>query len=355
VNTFSETFLLGASLTAHSAEGGNFANDWWRWEQRPGHIGDGTTSHGAAGHFERFEADFDLARKLGHRAHFFSLEWSRLQPTPDTFDEAAFDHYEAVFNTLSTHGIEPVCALHHVTLPQWFAEEGGWQSRGAVARFSLYARRVADAFGSRCRWWIPILEPMHAVEKAHLRGLWPPGRRSLRAGIAALRHMTRAHAAAHRILHEQRPDVLVGAAIRARLFEPRDVNSAWDLKTALREHQRCNRLVLDALTRGCWPKPLRDQPEVRDSLDFIGLSYYGKETTYFRLGPPSGLFARSLSRTAHPQGLRRLLDELGRYGKPLLVTGNGVNTRNDEERCRLLLDHLAVGNRPPRLFSSLLP
>src|SRR5207248_5762340 len=35
---FPENFLWGTATAAHQVEGGNRGNDWWAWEQVPGHI-----------------------------------------------------------------------------------------------------------------------------------------------------------------------------------------------------------------------------------------------------------------------------------------------------------------------------
>jgi beta-glucosidase len=44
----------------------------------------------------RWEEDVELMRDLGHNAHRLSLEWSRIEPRPGEFDEAALDHYQQV-------------------------------------------------------------------------------------------------------------------------------------------------------------------------------------------------------------------------------------------------------------------
>src|SRR5439155_22431519 len=70
---FPDSFLWGASTSAHQVEGGNTNNDWSAWEEA-GHV---SVSAGAAcDHFHRFRVVFDLARWLQYIAHRFSLVWS---------------------------------------------------------------------------------------------------------------------------------------------------------------------------------------------------------------------------------------------------------------------------------------
>ena len=79
-------FLCGASTASHQVEGGNRYNDWWDFEQAgrlPFQSGD------ACRHFDLYEEDFDLARSLGHNAHRFSIEWSRIEPDEGQWSQSA--------------------------------------------------------------------------------------------------------------------------------------------------------------------------------------------------------------------------------------------------------------------------
>jgi len=65
-----EGLRIGALLSAHEVEGADYGTDWWHWEQRPGHILDTTTSDPAADHWNRYQEDCALARKLGMQVVF---------------------------------------------------------------------------------------------------------------------------------------------------------------------------------------------------------------------------------------------------------------------------------------------
>src|SRR5262245_27285130 len=132
---FPEGFLWGAATSAHQVEGGNQKNDWWRFEQSPGTIADGTTSGEACRHYQMFDADFALAAGDGHRAHRLSIEWSRIEPEHGHIDSRAVDHYHEVFASLKRHRLIPVVTLHHFTSPLWIADHGGWESADTLERF----------------------------------------------------------------------------------------------------------------------------------------------------------------------------------------------------------------------------
>src|SRR5919201_5403950 len=92
--TFPERFLWGTSTSAHQVEGGNQNNDWSEWETRPGVIHDGSRAGDACGWWQgRAEQDLVTAAAAGQNAHRLSLEWSRLEPEPGRWDDAAFARY----------------------------------------------------------------------------------------------------------------------------------------------------------------------------------------------------------------------------------------------------------------------
>ena len=61
-----------------------------------------------ADHYHRFKEDFDIAKSLGHNAHRFSLEWSRIEPEEGIFDEKEIEHYRQVILTLKERGLAHV-------------------------------------------------------------------------------------------------------------------------------------------------------------------------------------------------------------------------------------------------------
>src|SRR5262245_20624469 len=83
---FPPGFLWGAATSAHQVEGNNIHNDWWAWELA-GRVAE--PSGLACDHYNRYRSDFDLAQSLGHNAHRFSLEWSRIEPQEGRWSDAA--------------------------------------------------------------------------------------------------------------------------------------------------------------------------------------------------------------------------------------------------------------------------
>jgi beta-glucosidase len=153
---FPAGFLWGAATSSHQVEGGNDGNDWWDWEAA-GRVARGETSGNAAEWWTgRAEEDLKRAADMGHNAHRMSLEWSRLEPQPGHWNDAAFERYRAIVGTMRDLGLTPSVTLHHFTLPRWAARAGGWKNRGIVERFAWFARVCARRLADLVDTWATI-------------------------------------------------------------------------------------------------------------------------------------------------------------------------------------------------------
>jgi beta-glucosidase len=336
---FPETFLFGAATAAHQVEGDNHHSDWWQAEQA-GRVP--FASGAACRHWQLFREDFALARRFGHNAHRFSIEWSRIEPEPGCFDAVALAHYLEVVDELHRLGLEPIVTLQHFTLPRWFAARGGWLARDSAALFARYVEWLAGRLAHRVRFWITINEPTVWAKHAFVRGDWPPNRQGeWRAAAHAILAMARAHRRAFAILHRHRPDAMVGIAHSAPFVEPARPAHRGDRFVAFLRELALNRLPL-AL--------------VRRQLDFLGVNYYTRALVFQDKGGLSWLFGRDwphahgsaprrfsdMGWEIYPEGLEHQLRRLARLGLPLLVTENGLATTDETLRTRFLEDHLAA-------------
>lgn len=339
---FPDGFLWGAATASHQVEGGNRWNDWWEFEESgrlPHRSGE------ACRHFELYESDFDLAKSMGHNAHRFSIEWSRIEPRPGEWNQGALDHYVAVVDALRRRGIEPIVTLHHFTNPAWFAHAGGWTAAGSVGMFARYVERVAVILSSRVRYWLTINEPTVYVKHAYVMGDWPPCvRKSWSSAAVSLRHMARAHTTACDILHRARADAMVGFAHSAPYVVPCDPASLADRWAAWLRDFALNRAFFRLIGR-----------EPRRALDFVGLNFYARQVVRWRPAPGAAALFGSECRDDHhgaprtfsplgweyfAPGLHETLKLFRRYGVPMMVTENGIATSDEELRSRYLADHI---------------
>ncbi len=105
---FPRNFLWGTATASHQVEGNNTNNNWWAWEQEDGHILGGAKSGLACDWWGgRWREDFDRAAESGQNAHRLSIEWSRVQPAPDRWDEDAIDRYIEILRGLKETEYQP--------------------------------------------------------------------------------------------------------------------------------------------------------------------------------------------------------------------------------------------------------
>jgi beta-glucosidase len=355
---FPESFLWGTATAAHQVEGGNHANDWWAWEQVPGHIKNGDRSDPACGHYESFATDFDLLRSLNQNAHRLSVEWSRIEPAPGEFSSTALAHYRDVLGALRDRGMEPLVTLHHFTNPTWIADAGGWEAPETAEYFARFAQRVADELGDLARSWITINEPTVIAYQGYIRGEWPPGKRNLRAAVRALVNLLRGHWMAYARVKERHPGLQLGLAHHLRAFDPARLFAPQDRVVAAAFNRVFNETMLRSLRLGRLVFPLTRAGRAsgpRHSQDFIGLNYYTRELVKFNRRYRAELFgervvpvgaARSdLGWELYPDGLYRTLLWLRREQLPIYVTENGIADRNDAMRPEYLLTHVDAMRR----------
>ena len=353
-------FLWGAATSSHQVEGHNDKNDWWSFEQA-GRVG--TSSGAACNQYELYRDDINLISSLGHNAHRFSLEWSRLEPREGEWDEAAFRHYADMLSDLRQKGIEPVVTLHHFSNPQWFSDRGGWAASGNHRFFSRYARKAVQAFGSQVRFWNTINEPVVYLYHGFCTGLWPPGHKSFSEAAVVFRHLLYAHVDAYHEIHKHYESVLktpvwVSIAKHMSVFTPCNPMRLRDRWLTFLRDWFFNHLYLQALTTGFlfFPGLFCEFLSAKSTLDFIGLNYYTRHFVTGGGAGPTPLGAdcdekhhegqspevNAMGWEVYPQGFYQVLMSLRKYRLPVIVCENGICANEDEQRQRFIRNHLGA-------------
>jgi beta-glucosidase len=351
---FPEDFRWGTAASAYQFEGNNTASDWWHWEQRPRAIVNGDRSGLACGWWRDAEADFDRMAALGQNAARISVEWSRLQPAPGAWDQAAEARYLAMLRALRDRGIEPLVTLNHFTLPAWVAERGGWTWDGIASAFAAYAERFVRAAAPLTDFWATVNEPVGYLISAYLLGRFPPGRRNVFAFARAIAMTVKAHAAAYHAIHRAQPDARVGIAAYLRAVDPADLRSRFDTWYARHFDHLTNWAYLDALTTGRLAGPwglAATIPEAAGTMDYLGVNYYTRSCVEFDLRRPLRLFIRDEPPAGamvsdhgysevYPNGMLSVLRRARGYDLPIYVTENGLPDADDDLRPSFIVEHL---------------
>ena len=352
---FPRGFLWGTATAAHQVEGNNTNNQWWKWEQE-GHT-NGTSGLACDWWGGRWREDFDRAAESGQNAHRMSVEWSRIQPTPDTWDEDSLERYRTMLRGLRDRGMTPVITLHHYTDPLWLGD--GWETGAAIPQFERFVRKTVEALKEYCTLWCTLNEPngyaLNGYVGGGLSGNFPPGKNNLRLAMRVQTNLIRAHVAAYHAIHQVQPESRVGIALHYRSFTPHYRWSPLDRLLTRNASNLLNGVFPMALSTGMVRSVLGTIRilEAKGTQDYFGFNYYTRNRVTFDLRKPETLFSRGFYPTDadlsdnsflanEPDGMFEGLKWIVRLfpNLPIIVSENGIADANDQLRPRYLAQHV---------------
>ncbi len=359
---FPKGFLWGVATSAHQVEGGCDNNNWSQWEKQSApdgtpRISGGQNSGAACDHWNLFLEDLDLIRQTGAGAYRFSLEWSKIEPRPGRFDQAALDHYHQVLDALNDRGIVPMATLHHFTHPLWFERLGAFEKEENIPHFVRFCERVFSEYQGSVRLWCTVNEPAVFATMGYLMGIFPPGRRDPGQAAHVLRNLLLAHAKAYHALKHLPGGESASIGAVKNIFQL-DPHRRWYLPDWLLARVGdafYNEAALHYLRTGTFkfslPGVLKLQTmelEVMGSLDFIGLNYYSHVNVKLLLNPrnPVSYAARpgdtmtDMPYAIYPEGFKRALHRVSTLGVPIYVTENGIADSRDDRRAQFIRRYL---------------
>ena len=281
------------------------------------------------GHYRRYEEDLDLAQQIGLTAFRFALEWSRIEPEPGCYDDAAIRHYRDVARACRERGMEPFVTIWHFTLPLWAEALGGWESKAVVSAFERLASVVARELGDAVTFWATLCEPETYAMMTSLPYVlakddsWLDYRQGVRPFLRVRRNLVAAHRRAYRALKSARPDLQVGITLNLVHYD------GWGDPVS-----RAVRRVMWRTSNGYFA------PRVADAVDWFGAQYYFH--CRVKLAPFRNDFAQrsDLGWELYPDGHAHVLQELARFGKPVYVTETGLADRGDRFRAWYIAESL---------------
>lgn len=315
--TFPRDFLWGASTAAHQIEGNNTNNDWWQLEHVAADFGV-QFSGDALDSYHRYEEDMTLLADAGCNAYRFSLEWSRIEPSPGKFSRAELAHYRRMIDTAHRLGLTPVVSLHHFTHPIWFGDNGAWLADDAGDIFARYVEQACSILED-VQWVCTINEPnIVAVNHGQQRRI-AEGEEYQFVGALPDPEIGEALIAAHRLvapLVRQATGAKVGWTVANQAFVPAPGGES--------KHAEIQRIWEDM-----YLEPARDD-------DFVGVqSYTSQLVTVDGVvphpeHPDNTLMGWAYRPDALGIALRHTRDVVGDV--PIVVTENGIATSDDTRR-----------------------
>jgi len=331
-NKFPKGFLWGSATSAHQVEGNNH-NDWSEWEksrQRVSYLKsmgrnpDEFISGRTCDHYNRFRADFDIAKSLGHNAHRFSIEWSRIEPEEGKFNEKEIEHYRDVIKALRERGLEPFITLWHWTIPLWVRDKGGVESKEFPKFFARFSKKMAEDF-PEVKYWMTLNEPTSVIANSYFRGLWPPQKKSIYSVIRVYNVLAKAHKMAYFAIHEINPEAQVGFGNLMIDLEPFSLNLLDIFASKFRDY---------------WSN-IYFLKLVGDLNDYYALQYY----FHLKISFPQRVRNENqkisdMGWEIYPKGIYNLLKRLGKLKKPIFITENGIADNIDKNRAQFIEEHL---------------
>jgi beta-glucosidase len=155
---FPAGFLWGCATSAHQVEGSNTSSDIWMLEHLPKSMFD-EPSGDACDHYHLYPQDIEMLASLGFNTYRFSLEWARIEPEEGFFSMAQLEHYRRMLGACREHNLTPMLTYSHLSLPRWFAMQGGWEQKAAADRFARFCERATRHLGDLIGYAATLNEP----------------------------------------------------------------------------------------------------------------------------------------------------------------------------------------------------
>ncbi len=346
-------FFWGVATSSFQIEG-NIENDFTKWELEGKFNRNGLNPvyDNGANHWLMWEQDFELLKLLEVNAYRFSIEWARIQPEPKTFSEKAIDQYERMIDTLLENSIEPFLTLHHFTHPVWFHDKSPWHSDESIEVFLEFVNKILNRFRDRIKYWISFNEPLVWTMAAYGEGNFPPGYKDLNIMMIALANILEAHSKVYDLIKSSISNSTIGIANNFIVFKKERDWFLLDRAVRNKIHKFYNLMIPDAFITNkliaSIPPLLKFEKEIKldNKIDFWGINYYYRLFTKFKLSLTNPFYfytkhpETDTGWEIYPKGLYKIIKKLSKYGKPLIITENGIAINNEEIRKKFLKKHL---------------
>lgn len=314
-------------------------------------------NHTASDFYHHYKEDIELMAELGLMVLRLSISWTRIFPKEtDKPNEEGLKFYDAVFDELLKHKIEPIVTINHYEVPLYLTEKwGSWADRRTINYFIRYCETIFKRYRQKVKYWITFNEMNHIQTIPFMAaGLTTSDPAVL---VNASHYEFVASAKAVLLGKKINPDFIFGCMIGYTQSYPYSCNPE-DVYKNWRFMSHCF-LYGDVQARGAYPayyllelkrKGIKLDIHYEDTqilkegtVDFIGMSYYSSGTqsidstlqnsgrgNMVDKGPKNPYLKESeWGWTIDPMGLRLALIELyDRYQLPIFIVENGLGAED---------------------------
>ena len=359
--SFPLSFIWGTATAAHQVEG-NCVNNWSEFEKgskdngQP-NIKDEQQSGIACDHWKRYPEDIKLIKELGVSHYRFSVEWSKIQPAQDTFNDDVLDHYSKMIDALIENNIIPVLTLHHFTHPLWFDNLGAFEKEDNISIFVSFCQRVFNEYSGKVDYWCTINEPAVVATQGYFSGMFPPGKKDSKLSAVVLKNLLQAHVLVYHSLKkmENGYKTKIGLVKNINQFDPWRRWHILDWMISYFVNHFYNSSAIEFLRTGIFRIRIpglvwiyHENMDAVNSTDYFGLNYYSHNHLKFRLslGEPFTMKYRDddiltdMPYTLYGEGLYRAIQSVSVLGVPIMITENGIADAEDTRRALYIKRYL---------------
>ena len=309
-----------------------FKTDWDVYAEE-GHIpprGDDATFS-----WTHFDRDLRTLRELGVNHYRFGIEWARVEPKRGVYNEAAIQQYVRMARKLKAAGIEPIVTLWHFTFPSWLYDtkrkaQSNFLNPDVETAWRAYVNKMVGALAPYVRIYVPQNEPNGDLYIGYFGGHWPPGLLLTPFKLKKATEISvRMYRDAAAIIRQHRPDAIIIGIYSIPNWRRKFFADPAGMVYNMMMHQNWDHL-----------------DQVADVTDIIGLNYYySQDATPLRFilrghGEQSSNYTQN-GWEINPEGFYESLTTVfKRYGKPIVVSENGIGTQSEQKKIRYYREHV---------------
>ncbi|GAB5047218.1 glycoside hydrolase family 1 protein [Thermodesulfovibrio sp. TK110] len=343
-------FLWGVATSAFQLEGSPYA-DWSTWDSIF------NLNPKVTNHYELYREDIRLIKNLGVNAYRFSIEWSRIQPSENYWNKDVVKHYQKIIDLLRENNITPMVTIHHFTHPVWFITKYPWHTRKSIEKFKEYVEKLIENIKG-VDYWITFNEPYLLILGGYIEGCIPPGQKDLNLAIKALKNILICHGQLYDMIHLINKNAMVSIAHNMAVFAPWLNWNPLDRILAKMAKRFYNHSIIEGFMDGKirlsipFRKTIEADVPIQGKLDFFGINYYTR--VHMRFNPFRKLFVEfrhkdidgggltDMGWEIYPKGLKKVLRYASRLKVPLIITENGIATKDDNRKIKFIKAHVDV-------------
>jgi beta-glucosidase len=309
-----------------------FKTDWDVYAEE-GHIpprGDDATFS-----WTHFDRDLRTLRQLGVNHYRFGIEWARVEPQRGVYNEAAIQQYVRMARKLKAAGIEPIVTLWHFTFPSWLYDtkrkaQSNFLNPDVETAWRAYVNKMVGALAPYVRIYVPQNEPNGDLYIGYFGGHWPPGLLLTPFKLKKATEISvRMYRDAAAIIRQHRSDAIIIGIYSIPNWRRKFFADPAGMVYNMMMHQNWDHL-----------------DQVADVTDIIGLNYYySQDATPLRFilrghGEQSSNYTQN-GWEINPEGFYESLTTVfKRYGKPIVVSENGIGTQSEQKKIRYYREHV---------------